>query len=126
MHISIVGPESAWPGRTLRLPQTIALLLLIILLILTGCDNGSNPVEPDPPVEDDLSVVRITEVSEGNQWVELYNAGTEPVDVSSAWLCIPNGYQRVGDQSIVGPGDYVLDPGEWVAVEYSEIAADAG
>ena len=127
MHMSIVGPESVAPGRFLRLPTTLVLALLGVLLGLTGCDDGnSTGPDPEPPSADGLVDVRITEVSEGNQWVELYNAGTEPVDVSSAWLCIPNGYQRVGDQSIVGPGDYVLDPGEWVAVEYSEIAADAG
>jgi hypothetical protein len=127
MHMSIVGPESVAPGRFLRLPTILVLALLGVLLGLTGCDDGnSTGPDPEPPSADGLVDVRITEVSEGNQWVELYNAGTEPVDVSSAWLCIPNGYQRVGDQSIVGPGDYVLDPGEWVAVEYSEIAADAG
>lgn len=128
--------DSLWPtawyvsfgvSRLTAASRLLAVALTAMALFLVGCDDGSNPVEPDPPAENDLSVIRITEVSEENQWVEFVNIGDSPIDVSDGFLCVQGSYARVGDQPVVeSDGNFTLDPGEWIAVEWDQIAAGNG
>ncbi len=62
--------------------------------------------------------VRINEVNVADNWVELYNAGNETVDVSNWWLCSFPAYATVGSRTVFGDGSPVLDPGAYLVVEW--------
>ena len=93
---------------------------IVFLSLCTGIATGQG-----------LSDIRITEVDEQSQWLELVNTGNAPVDVSDALLCANFQYPLVGSLSIrasdeTGDGDFVLDPGEFVALDWGEVDADNG
>lgn len=83
-----------------------------------GDDNGGQAT---------LSDIRINEVHEQEQWVELVNTGDGPVDITQGWICVIGFYDRIQDLTVVaGDDDLTLDPGGAVAVEWDQITAESG
>ena len=65
--------------------------------------------------------VRIVNVDPNTDWVTIKNFGTEPIDISSYWLCQRPQYDQLGDEAAVSivSGDLFLDPDEEVTVNVS-------
>lgn len=76
--------------------------------------------------------VRINEVSidvdyEGQpEWVELYNAGSTEVDVSSWELCTFPAYLNLGTETPVLIGSTTIQPGEYLVVAYNPLVDSGG
>lgn len=51
---------------------------------------------------------------QGTDLIELTNDGSTSEDISSLWFCARFSYARLDSLSIVGGGDLILDPGEFV------------
>jgi hypothetical protein len=107
-----------------------AVSLVFILACTTGCEradpmtaqngNGGNG-------DATLSDIRISEVHEQAQWVELVNTGEGPVDISDGWICVIGFYDQIRDLPVVnGDADLTLPPGGSVAVEWDQITAGSG
>ena len=62
--------------------------------------------------------VRIVNVDPTTDWVTIKNFGTEPIDISSYWLCQRPQYDQLGDEGAISivTGDLFLDPDEEVIV----------
>ena len=67
--------------------------------------------------------VRINEVNPSGQWIELYNAGEEAVDVSTYQVCNRPAYAPVGNLPIVS-GELTIAPGGFLVVEWDALAGD--
>ena len=71
--------------------------------------------------------VRINEISHGRvvyqgslNWVELYNAGSETVNVSSMYLCDFPIYPLISDLTILS-GSYTILPGEYLVLSWNTL-----
>ena len=80
---------------------------------------GETP--PQGSVED----VRINEVHDADQWVELINTGDEAVDVSELWLCVRPAYSQVTSLSVLS-GNTTIPAGGDLVVEWSAIQTGTG
>jgi hypothetical protein len=122
--------------RPLRYHFPLSLLLGLVGLAVctTGCERADSISGPDDPGSGNgdtqtatLSDIRISEVHEQEQWVELVNTGDGSVDISDGWICVIGLYDQIRDLTVVaGDTDLTLDPGGSVAVEWDEITAESG
>ena len=94
--------------------QTLSLALLIAIVSL--------PVQAQ---------IRINEVSHGTveyqgstNWVELYNAGSAPVDVSSWFLCDFPSYPQISSLNVLS-GDRNIPAGGYLVLSWSDLDNDA-
>lgn len=79
----------------------------------------------------DLTDIRISEISESEQWVELVNTADGPVDISAGLLCANIRYEEnqnltVFEHDDSGDQDLTLEAGEFIALEWNQIDADDG
>jgi len=121
-------------SRTVRL---IAFLFGSFFLF-TGCDDdggvGTGPEDGGQPGEEErvnISNIRIAEVNEGEQWVEIINTGTEDVNVSTVILCANNNYPEIQTLDVVatdpsGDENLTLAPDERLALQWGQIDASTG
>ncbi len=72
-------------------------------------------------------------VAPGGDWVEIKNTGRETLDLASWWLCSQLLYEQLQNLRLLAGADYVLAPGELLAVEVGgaipaldDTAADLG
>lgn len=102
--------------------------LVFTLVCTAGCERA-NPMTAQNGGGGDatLSDIRISEVYEQEQWVEIVNTGEGPVDISDGWICVIGFYDRIRDLPVVdGDADLTLAPGGAVAVEWDRITAGNG
>ena len=97
-------------------------LLLAVFLVAAGVG---------PAAGQTLDAIRITEVDETEQWVELQNTGDAPVDISSAQFCANFRYPEVQQLTVfasdgTGDGDLTLAPDEFIALAWDQIDAGNG
>lgn len=102
------------------MPRSSIATFVVVLLLAAGTASGQ-----------DLTDLRITEISEGEQWVEIVNTGDGSVDVSAAELCANFAYEEVQDLTVKahddkGDEDLTLDAGEFLALEWDQVDADNG
>lgn len=95
-------------------------ILFVVLFYGVGTATGQS-----------LGDIRLTEVHEGEQWVEIVNTGSSAVDVSTAELCANFSYEEVQDLTVKaydgqGNQDLTLEAGEYLALEWGEVDADNG
>ena len=78
--------------------------------------------------EEGDAIVRIVLVDPINEYVTIKNFGTEPVDISSYWLCQRPQYDQLGESGSISivAGDLVLEPGEEVQIDVSPDGQSGG
>jgi hypothetical protein len=101
--------------------------LALIVMIAVGCDGGDSGMDdpPEQPPQGSVADVRINEIHEGDQWVELLNTGDAEVDVSDLWLCVRPEYSQVSDLNVLA-GTTTVPAGGYVVVEWSAIQSGTG
>lgn len=105
----------------LRRLRISSLALAAFLLLGVGAAAGQS-----------LDDIRITEISEEEQWVEIKNTADGAVDVSDGFLCANIRYAQVGPDLTVfefdpdGNSDLTLAAGEYLALEWSQVDPDNG
>jgi len=62
--------------------------------------------------------IRINEVDYEEQWVELFNAGTQTVDVSGMFLCTYPNYLPIGNLTVT-MGNTSMSPGDFLVVTWA-------
>jgi hypothetical protein len=105
------------------LKQAIQHVLLLAVLVVG--------IGVAPATGQTLDAIRITEVHETEQWVELQNTGDAPVDISTAQFCANFRYPEVQQLAIfatddMGDGDLTLASNEFIALEWDQIDASSG
>lgn len=116
--------------RTSSIAQRLAFLsLAIILTLAVGCDGGDSGMDEEPPDEEppqgSVDDVRINEIHEGDQWVELLNTGSEAVDISELWLCVRPEYSQIADLNVLS-GNTTIPAGDYLVVEWDAIQSETG
>lgn len=71
-----------------------------------------------------LGQVRINEVDYEDKWVELYNAGTESVDVSGYQLCTYPSYNDIS--SLTGQSTVTIAAGSFLVVDWNPLSNTSG
>jgi len=105
--------------------RILAVLITSFALVLAaGCDGGGSMEEP-PPEEGSVDDVRINEIHEGDQWVELFNTGDASVDVSDLWLCVRPNYTQIADLNALS-GSTTIPAGGFLVVEWDAIQSGEG
>ena len=70
----------------------------------------------------DYSVLRLNELNGNDKFIEIYNAGTEPVNMNGVYINKDDAQNWVGDNTVtVEPGAYLLLYGEDVALDHPEV-----
>ena len=108
--------------------KALALFTLALLVtIAVGCDGGDSGMDdpPEQPPQGSVEDVRINEIHEGDQWVELLNTSDAEVDVSDLWLCVRPEYSQVRDLNVLA-GTTTIPAGGYVVVEWSAIQSSTG
>ncbi len=116
-----------------RLPVVSKILALftvaLLVTVAVGCDgNGGMDDDPPPgeqPPQGSVEDVRINEVHEGDQWVELLNTGDAEVDVSGLWLCVRPEYSQVSELNALS-GSMTIPAGGYLVVEWNAIKTSTG
>jgi hypothetical protein len=104
------------------------LLLSLFVVIAVGCDGGDSGMDEEPPDETpqgSVEDVRINEIHEGDQWVELFNTSDAEVDVAELWLCVRPAYSQVADLSVLS-GTTTIPAGGYLVVEWDAIQSGEG
>ena len=101
--------------------------LALVVTIAVGCDSGDSGMDdpPEQPPQGSVEGVRINEIHEGDQWVELLNTGDAEVDVSDLWLCVRPEYSQVSELNALS-GSTTIPAGGFLVVEWSAIQSGTG
>lgn len=70
-------------------------------------------------------LIRLSELHPNEQWVELVNSGTDPVDVSDFLLCNFPSYQRVTNTTPI-TGSTMLEPGAFLVISWASLGQADG
>ncbi|NAS32786.1 hypothetical protein GTQ40_17535 [Flavobacteriaceae bacterium R38] len=101
------------------------IILSLLATIFMACSSDDDGAGAPPPTGQDVNVV-LNEIEYLGDQVELLNAGTEAVDVSSFFLCLgPGTYRQISALPVVS-GTTTIQPGGFLVVTYDQINATAG
>lgn len=101
--------------------------LFLGLLVFISCSDDDDaitvPVEP----EEIINQVVLNEVKyQGTDLVEIFNKGTQEIDLSNYWLCLgPGTYQRIGSITPES-GNIIVPAGGYLVLPYDLPDTDAG
>ena len=86
------------------------IILILLCFVFTKVDLNSQII--------------INEVNIAGDWVELYNAGTTTIDISSYALCnIPRYSAMTATDVTLISGDFMMEPGSYTVVGWDDIDA---
>jgi len=119
-----VSVQDMAPNRLLlQLGQLLQSGVVYTLTTSDVADLAGNPMEQ--PAISQLSfeplAVSITEIMYNNrgddlEWIELYNTGSAPIDISGRYLTDDELYPATGEGALLIPDGTILDPHEYVVV----------
>jgi hypothetical protein len=108
---------------------SLVVLLLPFALLVAACDSGGSSDDggDDPPDDPPPSVaaLRITEIHDDEQWVELHNTGDAAIDVSQLFLCVRPSYLSIAQLDLLN-GERTIPAGGYIVVAWSQIRPDEG
>ena len=79
-------------------------------------DPSDPPKDPEPPVSYPIVINEVESNGDETDWVEIYNTGAEPVDISR-WYLLDNDPEGHAADVTPVPEGTVLQPGSWFVFE---------